>query len=241
MPGRPRVLVVEPDPVRREGLVACISKDPHLAVDGAGPDLVRALGSDPPSRHIDILLTNVDQTQADQARFWATLHLLLPPSIRIVALSHGTDERLLEMVLAAGALSVYPPDADPERICQALKNAWEGVMDYHPLLAERIRLLLIQPHRPREFRIGDITLDRRTGQALRREEPVPLTHRERQILSLLGEGKTNRNIARTLRVRERTVAFHVSNILRKLGVSSRVEAGLVAQWLENEFGVRGSK
>lgn len=235
------MLVVEADPVRREGLVACISKDPHLGVDGAGPDLVRALGSDPPSRHIDILLINVDQGQADEARFWATLHLLLPPSIRIVALSHGTNERVLEMVLAAGAVSLYPPDADPERICQAVKNAWRGVMDYHPSLAGRIKFLLMRPHRPSEFRIGDITLDRRTGQVLRQQEPVRLTYRERQVLSLLGEGKTNRQIARALNVRERTVAFHVSNILKKLGVSSRVEAGLVAQWLENEFGASRSK
>lgn len=106
-------------------------------------------------------------------------------------------------------------------------------MDYHPSMAERIRLLLMQPTREMKYRIGDITVDRRTGRVLRREEPVGLTARERQILPLLGIGKSNREIARALHISRHTVAFHITNILRMLGVSSRVEAGLIAQWQEN--------
>lgn len=231
--GTTSVLVVEQDPIRREGLLACLSRHSDLRVVGAGPNLPAALDSALSPNQIDILLINVDQPETIQARFWATLHLLLPTMIRVEALSRGASESQLEILLGAGVVSLYPPDTDPETICQAVKNASQGRMDYHPLLAERLKLLLMQPPKERAVRIGELTLDQQTGQLLRGLEPVKVTDREWEVLPLLGERMTNREIARRLGIGERTVAFHVSNILRKLGVLSRVEAGLVAQWLQN--------
>jgi DNA-binding NarL/FixJ family response regulator len=62
------------------------------------------------------------------------------------------------------------------------------------------------------------------------EAPVPfaLTRRERQVLSLVAEGRTNRQIAEELFINEKTASVHVSNILSKLGVSNRAEAAAVA-------------
>lgn len=100
LPNRSRVLVVEPDPIRREGLVACLSRDPDLDVVGAGPDLLQAVISAPSSSHLDILVINVDQPETKKLRFWAVLRVLLPPTIRVVALTYGTDDHVLETLLA---------------------------------------------------------------------------------------------------------------------------------------------
>ncbi|MEV6648867.1 helix-turn-helix transcriptional regulator [Amycolatopsis sp. NPDC051371] len=69
-------------------------------------------------------------------------------------------------------------------------------------------------------------LERRRGQVLERVER--LSGREREILALLGHGLSNRGIARRLGISERTVKFHVSNVLIKLRVESRLQAGSVA-------------
>jgi len=157
---------------------------------------------------------------------------------RIVPLSKGTSDRLLKMILGAAVMSLYPPDVDPEAICQAVTNASKGRMDYHPLLAEKIGPLLMKPPEEGELQIGDLMLHRLTGQLVRRGEAVRLTDREREILSLLGGGESNRQIGERLHISARSVAFHVSNILTKLCLSSRVEAGLVAKGLEKRS--RGS-
>ena len=62
-------------------------------------------------------------------------------------------------------------------------------------------------------------------------ERLGLTPREAEVLSLIAEGQTNRQIGETLFVSEKTASVHVSNILRKLGVNSRVDAAAVAQRL----------
>lgn len=64
---------------------------------------------------------------------------------------------------------------------------------------------------------------------VRGEPPGGLTERELEVLRLLAEGLTNREIAQTLDIVERTVSFHVSNILEKLDVLSRVEAAMWAK------------
>ncbi|MEV7092554.1 helix-turn-helix transcriptional regulator [Amycolatopsis sp. NPDC051045] len=73
------------------------------------------------------------------------------------------------------------------------------------------------------------TLERRRDQVVARIER--LSHREREILVLLGHGLSNRGIARRLGISERTVKFHVSNVLTKLRVESRLQAGSIASLL----------
>ena len=63
------------------------------------------------------------------------------------------------------------------------------------------------------------------------EEPFGLTPRERQVLTLVADGKTNREIGETLFMAEKTASVHVSRILSKLGVRSRTEAAAVAHRL----------
>lgn len=66
------------------------------------------------------------------------------------------------------------------------------------------------------------------------EEAIPLSEREVEVLRLVAKGLSNKEIARVLKVKERTAVFHVSSILKKLGVASRVEA---AVWAKDHGGV----
>ena len=89
------------------------------------------------------------------------------------------------------------------------------------------------PARERGIRIGELAVDRLTGKIRAPDGPVHLTVREIDVLKLVGIGLSNRQIAGRLGITERTAVFHVGNLLRKLGPSSRVEAALVARWLHD--------
>ena len=228
------LLVVEPDRLRREGLVACLGREADLKVVGEGSDFEKAITSiSAPFPGIDILLVNADSSQAQYLRYWTVVRMVLPSKARIVALCSGTKRSHLETLLAVGVMGLHLPGAEPEQICQAIRNAARGRIDYDAVLAEGLRAALMLPVKEGGVRIGQLTLDRQTEELRHSNEPVQLTVREKEILALLGIGLGNRQIAGRLGIIERTVVFHVSNLLHKLGLSSRVEAALVARWLED--------
>ncbi len=117
------------------------------------------------------------------------------------------DERLnLAVLWAAGAAGVLDEAAAPESLVEAIRRADRG-----ELLFTREQLLFAQ---------------RQAEEISNRWKD--LTHREREILRLVTEGRSNAAMSRDLHIAEKTVEHHVSNILAKLGVSTRVEAALWA-------------
>ncbi len=129
-------------------------------------------------------------------------------------------EALVEAGDRAGA-------AEPARtaleIARRLESRW--LIDEIMLLADRARLDLGEG-----AGVGDVDGDR-DGRG-HDEDPFGLTDRERQVLALIAEGATNRQIGATLFMAEKTASVHVSRILRKLGVSSRTQAAAVAHRLQ---------
>jgi len=231
---RLRLLIIEPDRLRREGLVAYLGREADLKVVGEGSDLEEALTSiSAPFPGIDVLLVNVDSSQARHLRYWAVVRMALPPKARIIVLCRATDLDSLETLLSFGIKGLYPADAEPERICQAVRNVAKGRMDYDAGLADRLKAELMLPAREEGIRIGELAIDRLTGEIRLPDGRVHLTVREKEVLKLLSTGLGNRQIAGRLGITERTAVFHVGNLLRKLGLSSRVEAALVARWLQD--------
>jgi DNA-binding NarL/FixJ family response regulator len=103
------VLVVEPDPIRRRGIVACLSQETDLNVAGKGGDFVDALeDSVSASPGPGVLIINIDQQPTKSIKNWAILRSMLPGA-RIVALTYGEDDRVLEAALAAGFNAIHPP------------------------------------------------------------------------------------------------------------------------------------
>lgn len=225
------VLVVEPDPLRLKGIVTSLAQETGLKVAGTGSDFIEALKeSSSPSPPPDVLIINIDHQPMRRMKSWALLRSVLP-DVRIVALTKGEEDKMLEAALAAGFSALHPTNVKPDVLCRAVWSAAKGVVDYNPYLLDRIKKSLMQDPREREIRIGELSINVQSGEIGNLTTLAQLTSREKQVIALLGKGKSNRQIALDLKITVRTVEFHVTNILKKLGVSSRVEAGILALWL----------
>jgi DNA-binding NarL/FixJ family response regulator len=125
--------------------------------------------------------------------------------VRVLALSAYDNEQYVRGMLEAGAVGYLLKDEAPETIVAAVRAAVRGEGYFSPAVAAKVAAWA------------------------RGERPGGLTQREVEVLRLVAEGLSNKEIAQTLRVVVRTVEFHVGNILRKLGVASRVEAAVWAK------------
>lgn len=131
------------------------------------------------------------------------------PEVEIVAVTSFIEEEKVTTALEAGATGYLLKDAEAEEVASAVRAAYAGEVTLDPavtrLLAQRMRERKNEP------------------------QPVePLTDREREVIALLGRGASNKDIAAELFITERTARTHVSNILGKLGLTSRTQAALYA-------------
>ena len=125
--------------------------------------------------------------------------------VRVLALSSYDGERYVQGMLEAGATGYLLKEEAPGVIVAAVRAAARGEGYFSPPAAAKVVAWA------------------------RGERPAGLTEREVEVLRLVAEGLSNKEIAHKLRVKKRTVEFHVGNILRKLGVASRVEAAVWAK------------
>lgn len=125
---------------------------------------------------------------------------------RIIALSAYDDETYVRGMFAAGAVGYLVKDEAPAAIVAAVRAAARGAGWFSPAVAAWV------------------------GRCARRQAPGPadLTEREQAVLRLAARGRTNKEVAHRLGVAERTIEFHMSNVLRKLGLASRVQAAVWA-------------
>ncbi len=224
-----KLVVVESDPFRRDGLVNCLSGELDFRVIGAGANLIEALEVVSPPAQADVVIVNLDQMV--KIRWWAILRLALP-NARIVGMTDGNSNQVLGSALGLGVKALFLLDTEACELCEAVRNVTRGLLDYDPSLGERIRWILMQPMEEKLVHIGEMTIDLQDGELRHKEKLGSLTRREEQVLVLLSEGKSNRQIARELTVKESTVSFHMSNLLKKLGLSSRTEAIVVGLWFQ---------
>ena len=130
------------------------------------------------------------------------------PEIEIVAVTSFIEEEKVTTALEAGASGYLLKDAEAEEVAQAIRAAYHGEVHLDPAVSR----LLAQRLRQRKD-----------------AEPIePLTSREKEVLSQLAKGASNKEIAYELGITERTARTHVSNILGKLGLASRTQAALYA-------------
>jgi DNA-binding NarL/FixJ family response regulator/class 3 adenylate cyclase len=130
------------------------------------------------------------------------------PEIEIVAVTSFIEEEKVTSALEAGASGYLLKDAEAEEVAQAIRAAYHGEVHLDPAVSR----LLAQRMRQRKD-----------------AEPVePLTAREKEVLSQLAKGASNKEIAYELGITERTARTHVSNILGKLALASRTQAALYA-------------
>jgi DNA-binding NarL/FixJ family response regulator len=202
-----RVLIVDDHAVVRRGLRGFLDLLDDIEVVGEaenGLEAVEAAGRLLP----DVILMDLLMPELDGLGAIAQIKAA-QPEIEIVALTSFIEEEKVTTALEAGATGYLLKDADADDVAAAVRAAHAGEVHLDPavtrLLAQRLRARKTQP------------------------EPVePLTERELEVLSHLGRGSSNKEIASALSITERTARTHVSNILGKLGLQSRTQAALYA-------------
>lgn len=127
------------------------------------------------------------------------------PEIEVIALTSVLDNGSVVNAVRAGAIGYLLKDANSAELMQSIKAAAVGQVQLSPKAAV---LLVQEVHAP--------------------ESPETLSNREVDVLRLLAEGMSNREIADTLTLGEKTIKTHVSNILSKLNLTSRTQAALYA-------------
>ena len=177
--------------------------DPELEVIGEARDgaeaLLRAHELHPDVVLIDLLMPVMDGIAAIGA-----IRRELP-DIEVIALTSVLDDSSVIGAVRAGAIGYLLKDTEADDLRRAIKAAAAGQVQLSPKAAARLM---------REVRAPD--------------SPEALTEREVDVLRLLAQGQANKQIASNLRIGEKTVKTHVSNILAKLGVPSRTQAALYA-------------
>jgi DNA-binding NarL/FixJ family response regulator len=202
-----RIVVVDDHPVVREGLRSFLGSRPGLEVVGEAGDVDAAEAATRAHRPDVVLLDLVLPGGGGVAAVPRLLALSPPPRI-IVLTSFGSDEQVLA-ALRAGASGWLGKDVPPAELEAAIRTVHRGGSVLDPAIAGRVLAEVASPSG------GDPGLEQ-------------LTRREREVLALLGEGLSNRDLAARLFVAEKTVKTHVSAILAKLHLTDRTQAALFA-------------
>lgn len=203
---RIRVVLVDDHTVVRMGLKAFFELLEDIEVVGEASDGSEGVAvvrrTRPDVVLMDLLMPNMDGLTAI-ARIREEL-----PATEVVAMTSFIEEEKVTAALEAGASGYLLKDAEAEEVAQAIRAAFHGEVHLDPQVA---RLLA------------------RRMRAHREPEPAePLTEREKDVLRLLGQGMSNKEIGTALFITERTARTYVSNILGKLGLQSRTQAALWA-------------
>ncbi len=211
-----RVLVVDDQALFREALVTLLGARPEVEVVGEAGDgqqaLERAAELQP-----DVVLMDLHMPVLDG--IGATRRLRVEqPGVRVLALTTFDDDEDVFAALRAGALGYLLKDVSSDRLVEAVLSAARGDSVLQPSVAAKVVARFAQ--------LDDAPRSR--AQPL----VVPLSDRELDVLRLLADGRSNREIATALFLAEGTVKNHVTNVLGKLGARDRTQAALRARALD---------
>jgi DNA-binding NarL/FixJ family response regulator len=200
-----RVLLADDHPALRFGLRVLLDRAPDITVVGEADqgDAALALSAE---LHPDVVVLDCQLPGVDGVTVAARLSREEKPP-RVVALSAYDDDRYLAGMAEAGALAYLLKNEAPGQIVAAVRAAMRGESLWTPEQRARIARWREEVARVRDS----------------------LTEREREVLRLVADGLSNKEIAQALTITVRTTDFHVSNILRKLDAISRVEAAVWAK------------
>lgn len=200
------LLLVGDDPLARSGLAALLAAEPGLLIvsQSSPADLAPEIAGDLAPRAV---LWDLGLAPGPTLGRLADLAGSGPPVLALLA-----DEELAADAYAAGARGLLFRDASPGRLAAALRALAQGLV----VLDGSLATLLAPP--------GEDDGDPAEAEPSSIEPAEPLTPREVEVLQLLAEGLSNKQIATRLAISEHTAKFHVAAILGKLGAETRTDA-----------------
>lgn len=214
-----KIVLIDDHKLFREGVKYILECEPSFKIVGEGDDgkvAAQLVGKHKP----DVVLMDINMPEMNGIQ--ATVNLVRDyPNTSVIILSIHDDESYVAHALKTGAKGYLLKEMSPDALVKGINIVREGGSYLHP----RITHKLIQ-----EFlRLEDGTPFERAEIVANYRKPLHLlTYRECEVLQLLAGGKSNRGVAVSLSISEKTVKNHVSNILRKMNVNDRTQAVLVA-------------
>ncbi len=198
-----RILIADDHPLYREGIVFALEQAPNIQIvgqAGSAQDTVELARRTRP----DLVLLDITMPGGGLNALQSLRRLC--PQTKVAILTASDDEDLVRQCLRLGAQGYILKGITGRELLRAIESLAQGQRYIMPELAARVLTESINAPPPHET----------------------LTDREREILILLAQGKSNKEIAAQLFLSEKTVKHHIGNIFRKLQVRNRVEAALYA-------------
>lgn len=202
-----RVLLVEDQLIVRQGLKMILEQDENIKVTheaSNGKEAVEIVRTSP----IDIIMMDIRMPEMNGIEATQIIRKEFP-HIKILMLTTFNDEEYAYEALREGASAFLLKTAAPEKLIEAVHSAMKGGLTLHDEVAAKVMPRLLE-------RAEKPTID------------VELTERELMITKLVGEGKTNKEIAAELYLSVGTVKNHISTILQKVGLRDRTQLAIYA-------------
>jgi DNA-binding NarL/FixJ family response regulator len=213
-----KVMIVDDHPVFRQGLRNVLAVHPDLSIIGEAGDgdeaIERAQELEPEVVLMDINLPTMNGLQATRQL------KTICPEIQVIMLTAYHDEEQVYHAIRAGASAYHAKDVSPERLVHVIRHVFQG----NYVVGEDVF---------DDDSIGDWLLDEfhRFGGEIFQDDSQflsPLSNREMEILELVIQGMSNKEIAYELGISHQTVKNHMTAILSKLGVADRTQAAVYA-------------
>jgi DNA-binding NarL/FixJ family response regulator len=212
------VLMIDFNPVVREGLQAILTKDERIEVIGDAPDEHQALQhikrAGERGRPVNVVLTETRSGKVDGVQATRLIKDKFPEVAVLVLTENLNDSYVIDAIHAGAGGYIFLKDMSPEMLLQSIHRAVEGSTQMTTVLLRAAVENLLQN--------GRKTLAERTAEA------AHLTEREVDVLRLLGNGDSNKEIAATLGITLDTAKKHVRNVIDKMQARSRTHAAIIA-------------
>lgn len=206
-----RIIVADDHPLYREGVARSLSDDPDCEVIGQATDAKMAVEMTA-SLSPDVVLLDVSMPEGGGiAALRKITAMENPPKVAMLTVSEEDDDVM--QALKAGASGYILKGVGSRELVSLVKDLAQGQSYVSPALAARI-----------------LNAMRADGRQKKSENPIDdLSKREEDILKLVAEGQSNKEVGRALELQEKTVKHYMTSILQKLHVRNRVEAAVLAR------------